>query len=118
MTIIGSECSYSVTSLPFKRSKKSTIKIPDGYDDDSLIMALADDGLLEERKKEAEFELTRKKDLHEFEMKSKEMELARREKELDLERDKLAYEREKLAKEAARDDKINALLEFLISRRK
>lgn len=94
------------------------MKSPGAYDDESIIMALADDGLLEERKKDAQFELTRKKDLHEFEMKSKEMELARREKELDLERDKLAYEREKLAKETSRDEKINSLLEFLINQRK
>jgi hypothetical protein len=31
------------------------MKSPDAYDDESIIMALADDGLLEERKKDAQY---------------------------------------------------------------
>lgn len=90
---------------------------PVEYDDEYIIKSLTDDGLLEERKKEAEFELTRKKDLHEYDMKLKNAELARREKEIDLERERIAFEKEKFEKESKRSDTMTALLELLVRER-
>lgn len=106
-----------MTSPSAKKKRKTSLSSPLEYNDEYIIKSILDDGLLEERKKEAEFELLRKKDLHEFEMKSKNSELSRRDKEIDLERERLAFEKEKFERESNRNDSLTALLEMFVRER-